>query len=168
MIWIGVDAHKRLHQGVALGVEGVQGEQTVPNTHEGWDQVLRWARQWPERSWAVEGAGSLGRGLAQFLVARGERVHEVSPRWTAQRRRTMRRPGKSDRLDAHAVAQLLREEVASLPRVVEEEPDAATVRLRSRLRDEIVGDLTRSRACATGFTPCCCAAIQSTGGTSQP
>ena len=55
---------------------------------------------WPARAWAVEGAGPFGPGLAQFLAERGEAVREVHPRWTAQRRRSARRPGKSDRLDA--------------------------------------------------------------------
>jgi transposase len=94
---------------------------------------------------AIEGAGSYGRGLAQFVAERGERVHEVSPRWTAQRRRTMRRPGKSDRLDAHAVARLLREEAETLPVVVAEEPEIASVQLWSRLREDLVTDMTRLR-----------------------
>jgi hypothetical protein len=63
--------------------------------------------RWPERIRAVEGSGTLGRGVAQFLAGRGERVHEVNPRWTAQRRRGQRRPCKSDVLDAQAVACLL-------------------------------------------------------------
>lgn len=50
--------------------------------------------------WAVEGSGSLGRGVAQFLARNGERVHEVNPRWTAQRRRGPRRRGKTD-VQAH-------------------------------------------------------------------
>jgi transposase len=81
-----------------------------------------------QRIWAVEGSGSLGRGVAQFLAVRGERVHEVNPRWTAQRRRGLRRTGKSDVLDAQAVARLLREEGESLPLV-----QADTVVRRVRL-----------------------------------
>src|SRR5262245_10184437 len=145
MTWIGVDAHKRVHQALALGPDGVVGQQRVANTAIGWADLHAWAARWPERRWAIEGSGSLGRGLAQLLAERGERVHEVSARWTAQRRRTMRRPGKSDRLDAHAVARLLREEGAALPVVLPEEPEVATVRLWSRLRDDLVADTTRVR-----------------------
>jgi transposase len=126
MLWIGVDAHKRVHQAVALDEGGGPAAQTVPNTPAGWAALLRWAQAGAERAWAIEGAGSFGRGLAQFLAARGERVYEVNPRWTALRRRSARRPGKSDRLDALAVARLLREEAATLPVVL---PDSA-------LRDE--------------------------------
>jgi hypothetical protein len=94
-----------------LSVDGVLGQRIIANTAIGWTELLRWASVWPECIWAVEGSGSLGRGVAQFLAVRGERAHEVNPRWTAQRRRGLRRPGKSDVLDAQAVARLLRQEV---------------------------------------------------------
>jgi transposase len=145
MLWIGVDAHKRVHQAVALGQDGELGERTISNTPEGWASLLVWAQQWSERGWAVEGSGSLGRGVAQFLAGQGEQVHEVCPKWTAQRRRTLRRPGKSDRLDALAVAHLLREEAASLPVVLPEEAAVATVQLWSRLREDLIADMTRVR-----------------------
>jgi len=145
MIWIGVDAHKRVHQGVALGPTGVVAQKQITNTAASWVELRAWAEAWPDRVWAIEGSASYGRGLAQFLVERGERVHEVSPKWTAERRRTMRKPGKSDRLDAHAVARLLREERDSLPVVLPEDPEVATLQLWSRLRDDFVVDMTRVR-----------------------
>jgi transposase len=143
VIWIGVDAHKQLHQACALSETGVLSERTIKNAPEEWTRLLEWARQWPERVWAVEGAWYLGRGLAQFLAEQGEEVHEVNGRWTAQRRRGMRRPGKSDRLDARSVAQLLREERATLPRVLAEEDELARVQLWSRLEAELTEDRTR-------------------------
>jgi len=145
VIWIGVDAHKRLHQALALGAQGeIRGEQTIGNEPAAWAALLEWARALDsERLWAIEGAWYLGRGLAQFLARSGERVHEVSGRWTAQRRRGMRRPGKSDRLDARAVAQLLREEADTLPRVYAEEDPLAMVQLWSRLQAETTEDMTR-------------------------
>src|SRR5215471_5870121 len=82
MIWIGIDAHKRVHQAVALSADGIQAQKTIANTGVGWTELLRWASTWPERIWAVEGSGSLGRGVAQFLAGRGERVHECNPCWT--------------------------------------------------------------------------------------
>lgn len=145
MIWIGVDAHKRVHQGVALGATGLVAQRQIPNTAAGWTELRAWAAAWPDRMWAIEGSASYGRGLAQFLAELGERVREVSPKWTAERRRTMRKPGKSDRLDAHAVARLLREEMDSLPVVLPEDPEVATLQLWSRLRDELVVDMTRVR-----------------------
>ena len=145
MIWIGVDAHKRLHQAIALSATGeVVAERTITNDEASWHALLAWARALDaQRIWAIEGAWYLGRGLAQHLARAGERVHEVNGRWTAQRRRGMRRPGKSDRLDARAVAQLLREEADTLPRVYAEEDPLAAVQLWSRLQAEFTEDMTR-------------------------
>jgi transposase len=145
VIWIGVDAHKRLHQAIALSANGeVLAERTISNDEPSWAALVAWARALDaERIWAVEGAWYLGRGLAQYLARTGERVHEVNGRWTAQRRRGMRRPGKSDRLDARAVAQLLREEADTLPRVYAEEDPLAAVQLWSRLQAELTEDMTR-------------------------
>lgn len=143
MIWIGVDAHKRVHQALAISESGIVGERTVPNTPAAWATLLEWAQQWPERQWAVEGAWYLGRGLAQYLAEHGEHVREVSGRLTAQRRGKNSRRGKSDRLDAHAVAQLLREEGARLPEVVAQDADVAAVQLWSRVQAELTKDQTR-------------------------
>ncbi|MPZ21933.1 MAG: transposase, partial [Luteitalea sp.] len=110
MAWIGVDPHKRIHQAAALDADGTITTKLVPNTAEGWVDLLAWAQAWPERQWAIEGAASLGYGAAQFLVEHGEAVREVCPRWTARWRRSARKPGKSDTLDALAIARLLREE----------------------------------------------------------
>jgi transposase len=145
VIWIGVDAHKRLHQAMAVGATGeVLGERTITNEPAAWRALLEWAQALDaERIWAIEGAWYLGRGLAQYLARSGERVHEVSGRWTAQRRRGMRKPGKSDRLDARAVAQLLREEADTLPRVYAEEDPLAAVQLWSRMQAETTADITR-------------------------
>jgi transposase len=143
VIWIGVDAHKQIHQAVAISDGGIAGEQTIPNTEAAWAALLEWARQWPERIWAVEGAWYLGRGLAQYLAAQGERVHEVNGRWTASRRRGMRQRGKSDRLDARAVATLLREEADGLPRVFPEADPEAVVQLLSREHATLNEEKTR-------------------------
>jgi transposase len=143
VIWIGVDAHKRLHQAVAISETGICGERTLPNTTAAWAELLRWARQWPERIWAVEGAWFLGRGVAQYLAAEGEVVHEVSGRLTAKRRTRAVRQGKSDRLDAHAVALLLREEAARLPHVLAQDDETAAVQLWSRTQAELTKDMTR-------------------------
>ena len=143
MIWIGVDAHKAVHEAIAINHDGVIGQRRLPNTPAAWAALLAWSGQWPERIWAIEGAWYLGRGLAQYLAAHGERVHEVNGRWTAQRRRGMRTPGKNDRLDARSVATLLREEAATLPRVYAEDDELAAVALWSRSQAELTKDLTR-------------------------
>ena len=46
-------------------------------------RLLAWARKWPERRWAAEGASGLGRHLSPWLVARGETVVDVHGSATA-------------------------------------------------------------------------------------
>ena len=62
MIWIGVDAHKEVHQAIALSEDGVVGELTIPNTAAGWASLLDWASRWPERIWQSRAPGTWGEG----------------------------------------------------------------------------------------------------------
>ena len=143
---IGVDAHKSVHQALALEQDGsILAHWRGPNTAESWQRLLDWAQTLPgPRQWGIEGAWNYGRGLAQFLVAWGEVVFEVNPRWTADTRRRARTAGKTDRLDAHAVAKLVRDEAATLPQVTAE--DASTVLdLRVTEREALLAEATRSR-----------------------
>ena len=48
------------------------------------ERLLTWAKSWPERTWAVEGAGGLGHLLAQELVAAGVQVLDVQPKLAAR------------------------------------------------------------------------------------
>ena len=45
---------------------------------------MDWAAAWPQRTWAVEGAGGLGRLLDWQLVSAGERVLDVPPKLGAR------------------------------------------------------------------------------------
>lgn len=123
MITIGVDAHKRIHVALALDARGQElGKWQEANSPEGWQALLEWAASIGEpRQWGIEGAWNYGRGLAQYLVAGGETVYEINPRWTALRRRGARRPGKTDRLDANAVALFVRQEAPDLPQVTQDD-----------------------------------------------
>ena len=56
------------------------------------ERLLAWAAAWPERTWAVEGAGGLGQLLARELVAAGERVLDVQPKLAARVRLLAARP----------------------------------------------------------------------------
>lgn len=67
--------------------------------------MLDWARQWPERRWAVENARGLGHHLTSWLLARGEQVVDVPPSATARVHQLPRGAGrKNDRIDAAAAA----------------------------------------------------------------
>ena len=152
---IGVDAHKHIHVALALNEAGtILGHWQGPNSPDGWSNLRCWATtlaaasQFKSQShcqccqWGIEGAWNYGRGLAQYLVNTGETVYEINPRWTAQRRGRNRKPGKSDRLDAYAVAQLVREEGSELPRVTADDP-SSVLDLLVREREDALAEATR-------------------------
>jgi transposase len=146
MVTIGVDAHKAVHQALALDDAGtVLGSWRGANTPDRWQELLSWVAQFPgPRQWGIEGAWNYGRGLAQFLVAQRERVFEVNSRWTAGGRRRARKAGKSDRLDAHVVAKLVRDEGTTLPRVPAED-ETAVLDLLVTEREAALAEATRLR-----------------------
>ena len=146
MIMIGVDAHKRVHAAVALDGTGREVAQwRGANTARGWDELRCWsATLGAARQWGIEGAWNYGRGVAQHLVGAGEAVYEVNPRWTAAGRRGARRRGKSDALDAHAVAGLVLREAVTLPQVAVED-ETAVLDLLVTERESAIAEATRLR-----------------------
>lgn len=143
---IGVDAPKRVHAAVAIDNVGREmGQWRGANTLAGWQAVERRASGLaPDRIWGIEGAGQYGRGLAQTLLRDGERVVAVNPRQTAAMRRGSRQRGKSDRLDARAVARVVLQEGEALPVV---QPDAVTTVLAVLVaeREGTLAEATRLR-----------------------
>jgi transposase len=146
MVTVGVDAHTKVHAAVALDEAGREvGRWRGANSPAGWQQLAVWARELGgSRRWGVEGAWNYGRGLAQHLVAAGEVVYEVNARWTAQERRSARRPGKSDALDARAVATVVLREAPGLP-LVHVDDETGVLDLLVTEREAAVGEATRLR-----------------------
>jgi transposase len=105
MVVVGVDAHKRTHTLVAVDEVGRKlAERLVAATSEGHLQAVAWAAQWPDVLFAVEDCRHLTRRLEADLLRAGHRVVRVPTRLMAGARRAGRRPGKSDPIDAQAVA----------------------------------------------------------------
>ena len=106
--------------------------------------MLRWARGLEgERVWAVEDCRHVSGRLERFLLARGERVVRVAPKLMAGARQSARERGKSDRIDAIAVARAgLREGVQRLPAAHLDER-ALEIRLLVDHRERLVGARTR-------------------------
>jgi len=75
---IGVDPAKRSHaiEVIDERERTLAAEQFV-NDNDGYRQLRALGRRWSKRVWAVEGAGGVGRQLAQRLVADGESVIDV-------------------------------------------------------------------------------------------
>jgi transposase len=84
-VMIGIDPHKGSHTAVAISAaEEPLGDLRVRASADQAGTLAGWAAPWPERTWAVEGAGGLGHLLAQQLVAAGERVLDVPPKLAAR------------------------------------------------------------------------------------
>jgi transposase len=84
-VTIGVDPHKGSHAAVAIGAgEEPLGKLRVRASAGQAGELVAWAAAWPERTWAVEGAGGLGHLLAWQLVGAGERVLDVPPKLAAR------------------------------------------------------------------------------------
>jgi Transposase len=75
-----------------------------PMDKAGYRQLLGYVRQWPRRTWAVEGAQGVGRPLTARLLAGGETVVDVPAKLAARVRVFDTGQGrKTDATDAHAV-----------------------------------------------------------------
>ena len=145
-VMIGVDPHKGSHTAVAIDTaEEPLGKLRVRASAGQAGRLVKWASKWPERTWAVEGAGGLGHLLAQQLVAAGELVLDVQPKLAAR----VRLPGagdsnKNDPNDALSVA------VAALRcrarRQVRADDHAAVLRVWSR-RHRDLGRAKNQAAC---------------------
>ena len=106
VVMIGVDPHKGSHTAVAVSAaEEPLGQLRVRASAVQAERLLAWAQAWPERVWAVEGAGGLGHLLAQQLLSAGERVLDVPPKLAARvRLLATGNINKNDPNDARSVA----------------------------------------------------------------
>ena len=129
-VLIGVDPHKA---SVAVAaVNEAKGEllqrASFPQNRAGLRSLQRWAKRFPERRWALENAGGLGRHLAVRLAAAGESVVDVPPKLSARvRLLSSGNARKNDELDALATALLAASRNERLATV---DPEAASEVLR--------------------------------------
>ena len=85
VVMIGIDPHKASHTAVAVNAaEQSLGALRVRASAVRAERLLGWAQAWPERAWAVEGAGGIGHLPDWQLLAAGERVLDVPPRLAAR------------------------------------------------------------------------------------
>jgi len=151
-VLIGVDPHKA---SVAVAaVDEAKGELVeragFPQDRAGMRRLERWAERFPERRWAVENAGGLGRHLAGRLAAAGESVVDVPPKVSARVRvLSSGNARKNDGLDALATALA----ASRNGRLAEVDAEAASevLRLLSERREDLVAERTRAlKAASTG------------------
>jgi len=148
-VLIGVDPHKATNVVAAIDEQGeLVGQETFAATRKGLRALERWAKRFPERSWAVEGAGGIGRHLAQKLLAAGERVVDVPPKLSSRVRvLSTGNARKNDRLDATfvALAALRNDRLTSVQ--PEDGPEGHVVeilRLLTERREDLVSERTRA------------------------
>jgi transposase len=140
MIVIGVDVHK--HELTAVAVDELGRELSSwsgPPTAE----LCARARSLDDtRLWALEDCRHVSRGLERLLLEAGERLVRVPPRLTAPQRRRGRVRGKSDAIDALAIARAaLREPGLDHPRAGEER--LRELKLLLDHRDDLVAERRR-------------------------
>jgi transposase len=140
---IGVDTHRDTH--TAGAIEAVTGADLalieVRTNRDGFEELIEFADQFAaaeDRAWAIEGTGSYGAGLAEFLSHRGELVIEVD-----RPTRPARRNGsKSDPLDAvRAAREALARDTWAQPRA---RGHREAMRAIATTRSSAVRDRTRA------------------------
>lgn len=145
MVVLGADVHKRTHTFVAVNEVGRQlGQLTVGADAKGHAKALRWARQtFPgQRMWGIEDCRHLSARLERDLLTGGEQVVRVPPKLMAQTRASARTRGKSDPIDALAVARAVLRE-PDLP-VAAHNETSRDLKLLVDRREDLVGERTRT------------------------
>jgi transposase len=143
MIVIGLDVHKQSVTAVAVDEAGRPLAEKVIVV--GSEELLGWAAGLAaERLWAVEDCRQLTGWLERQLLGVGEQLVRVPPKLTVPERRAGRMRGKSDPIDALAIARAaLREPGLSRPR-----PDERVYRELKLLvdhRDDLVDQRRRTQ-----------------------
>jgi transposase len=120
MIVIGADTHKVTHTLAAVreATGRVAGDLTVRAKRRSFEDLLVWARGLddPDRVWAIEDCRHVSGALERFLISRGERIVRIPPKLMAGARKGSRERGKSDSIDAVAIARAaIKEGIETLP-----------------------------------------------------
>jgi transposase len=117
---------------------------TQPARREGFGVLLGWSRSLPgDHVWVIEDCRHVSGPFERFLIEHGETVVRLPPRLMADARRGVRERGKSEPIDALAVARAaMREGLATLPAGRLPGPELE-IRLLAVHRERLVGARTR-------------------------
>src|SRR5438132_1091982 len=140
MIVVGVDVHKYSLTAVDEVGRSI-AELTVGSARD----LVAWSSSLdPERLWAVEDCRQLSGALERALLSAGESLVRVPPKLMAPQRRTGRARGKSDPIDALAVARAaLREPRLNHPRPGEQR--LRELKLLVDHRDDLIDERRRAQ-----------------------
>ena len=142
MIVIGVDVHK--HELTAVAVDELGRELASWSGPLAAELCARARSLDRARLWALEDCRHVSRGLERLLLDAGEHLVRVPPRLTAPQRRRGRVRGKSDAIDALAIARAaLQEPNLDRPRAGEER--LRELKLLVDHRDDLVAERRRAQ-----------------------
>ena len=145
MVTIGIDPHKQTHSAAAVDQLGQElSRRTERAVRDGFAALLGWARGLDDqRVWVVEDCRHVSGPFEPFLIDRGESVVRLAAKLMASARQSVRERGKSDPIDALAVARAaLREGIDTLPAARVAGPELE-IRLLCVHRERLVGARTR-------------------------
>jgi transposase len=140
---IGVDAHKKTHTLVAINKTGRKlGQKTIATTSAAHGEGVQWARTkfGTDLVWGVEDCRAVTSRLERDLLGEGLAVVRVPPHLMSRARACSRERGKSDPIDALAVARAVLRE-PNLP-IASHDPVSMELRLLVDRREDLVGQRT--------------------------
>jgi transposase len=139
MTIIGLDPHKDQHVAVAIDGNGcILGCYQLANQPAAFVGLKRWAKQFSQVRWAIEGAtGRFAWPVSRYLHQQGESIYPIHPGLTSQYR-SRAKQAKDDRLDAEHAAKVLLANPA-LPSYLPS-ADILTLQALTRQRQRLVSE----------------------------
>lgn len=142
-MFAGIDSHKRT---LAVAVVDQAGRQLdfdeFRNDPKGHERLAKWLTNQGVLRVGVEGSGHLGRAASAYLVDAGLDVREVPCGHTVRERRRRAGGGKSDPIDALAIARVAAREDDLVPARCKDDP-AEELRILSDYRRQLITERIR-------------------------
>ena len=143
-VMLGIDPAKKSHAMAVLDRnENQLAALQVLNDSACYRDMLRLAKRWPTRTWAVEGAGGVGAQLARRLVADGETVLDLHPKLATRARMLDQGHGRKNEPGDARTVEVVAIRTKQL-RQVEVESEMVAIRLMSERRRELVRSRTET------------------------
>lgn len=149
LLAVGIDTAARSHHAVAIRFpEQLLLDQEVKNTWPSFEELDQRLQNLAQEHgltliYGLEGSGSFGRSLADFLLAQGRDVREVQP-VKVNRHKAFYGQDKSDQIDARTVAAVVLRCADDLPQVPRRDETLEAIRKTSRFLDQLVKEQTRN------------------------
>ena len=146
MIVFGADTHKTSHTISCINEMGMELDSiTIENNLSGYQKMYDWFLSFNSDNKIVgsENTGSYGKQFAQFLLKKGEKVFEITPRLTAKNRNRSLKNEKNDYLDSISIARSALREKDKLHIVQIEDTVLNQLKELSRFRKRLVQQRTK-------------------------